>query len=162
LFTHHGLSGPAVLDLSRFIEKGDVLQVALCRNAESISSLLTGKKNVKNALSSLEIPEQVLIQLLEYLDIPYKSASEVSRAERKELERSLSGFPFVAERIGGWNEAMATAGGVSLQEVDRQTMQSRLVPNLFFCGEVLDIDGDTGGYNIQFALSSGTLAGNAR
>jgi predicted flavoprotein YhiN len=56
---------------------------------------------------------------------------------------------------------MATGGGVRLEEVNRKTMESRIIPDLYFCGELLDIDGNTGGYNIQFALSSGFLAGNS-
>ncbi|GAB1482700.1 hypothetical protein MASR2M78_15160 [Treponema sp.] len=60
--------------------------------------------------------------------------------------------------LGSWEEAMATRGGIALQELEPKTMESRLVPGLFFAGEVLDIDGDTGGYNIQAAFSTGRLA----
>lgn len=159
LLTHRGLSGPGILDLSRTIRRGDTVRVAL-GDSHSVQNLLSGKKSIKNALIPLGISERFLIRLLEFLEIdPDRSASEVNRSERKRLENAIGGFPFVVERLGGWNEAMCTVGGVALNEVNRQTMESRIVPGLFFCGEILDVDGDTGGYNIQFALSSGFLAG---
>ncbi|MDR3109262.1 MAG: NAD(P)/FAD-dependent oxidoreductase [Planctomycetaceae bacterium] len=159
LLTHHGLSGPGILDLSRFVEQGNTLRIEIGQPTE-IRTLLNGKKTLKNSLQPLGVPEQFLVCLLKTLNIPPdKPASEILRTERKLLEDALSGLPFTVKKPGGWNEAMATAGGVSLDEVERQTMRSRLVPNLFFCGEVLDIDGDTGGYNIQFALSSGFKSG---
>ncbi len=159
LLTHHGLSGPGILDLSRLIETDDVISLEICPKT-NLQGFLTGKKTVKNALNALEIPERFLSRLLNVLGIsPEKQAAEVSREERKRLESALSGLPFSVSKLGDWNEAMATAGGVALSEVNRQTLESRLVPGLFFCGEVLDIDGDTGGYNIQFALASGFLTG---
>lgn len=162
LLTHCGLSGPGILDLSRFIEPGDDIQLVLHQNTETIPTLLTGKKTLKNALLPLEIPEQFLTRLLTFLGIPpEQSASEVPRSVRQRLERALNALPLTVEKVGTWNEAMSTAGGVALEDIERQTMQSRIVPGLFFCGEVLDVDGDTGGYNIQFALSSGFLAGKS-
>lgn len=168
LLTHRGLSGPGILDLSRFIEANDEIRLSICSGRSDLTTDLTtdltkwliGKKTLKNALSPLDIPERFFVQLLESLDIsPDQAAAETSKGERKRIETALVGLPFVVEKLGDWNEAMSTAGGVALDEVDRQTMQSRIVPGLFFCGEVLDVDGDTGGYNIQFALSSGFLAG---
>lgn len=160
LLTHHGLSGPGILDLSRSVTPGDTVHVALTPHAPRLPELLTGKKTLRNALAPLELAERLLLRLLETLEIrPECPAAEVTREQRKRLEAALDGFPFVVERLGGWNEAMVTAGGVALEEVDRRTMRSRLVSNLFFAGEILDIDGDTGGYNIQFALSSGKTGG---
>ena len=75
------------------------------------------------------------------------------------LWRTLIEFPFVIQTLADFREAMVTAGGVALPGVNRLTMASRTVPGLFFCGETLDVDGDTGGYNLQFAFSSGVLAG---
>ena len=68
-------------------------------------------------------------------------------------------YPFIVERTGDYNIAMVTSGGVSTKEVSSGTMESKLIKNLFFAGEVLDIDGDTGGYNLQAAFSTGFLAG---
>jgi len=160
LLTHRGLSGPGILDLSRFMEPKDTLRLPMCKNAVELKTLLIGKRLLKNALSPLGIPDRLLLLLLSELGISSEaSAAEIDRHTRKRLEHALSDFAFVVEQLGGFDEAMATSGGVALEEVNRQTMESRLVPGLFFCGEVLDIDGDTGGYNIQFALSSGFLAG---
>ena len=162
LLTHRGLSGPGILDLSRFLQPPDTLRLPICHNVSGLESLLTGKKRLKNALAPLGIPDRLLLLFLSELGIsPETLATEVDRDARHQLKRSLEGFPFVIKCLGGFDEAMATCGGVALDEVNRQTLESRLVSGLFFCGEVLDIDGDTGGYNIQFALSSGFLAGTS-
>lgn len=164
LLTHRGLSGPGILDLSRYVEPEDVVRLALCSRLreKELQKFLAGKKTVKNALDPLGIPDRLLTRLLELLDIPLdRSSSEITRDQRRRLEETLLRFPFPVLALGGWNEAMATSGGVDLSGVNRKTMESRLVPGLFFCGEILDVDGDTGGYNIQFALSSGHLAGRS-
>jgi len=165
LLTHRGLSGPGILDLSRFLEPKDTLRIPLC-NSSSYPSCnlraLRGKKILKNALTSLGIPERLLLLLLTELGIsPELPVAEIDRNARQRLEDALASFAFVVKQLGNFDEAMATCGGMALEEVNRQTMESRLVPGLFFCGEVLDVDGDTGGYNIQFALSSGMLAGQS-
>ena len=163
LLTHRGLSGPGILDLSRFLEPKDTLRLPICKNTIELKTLLSGKRLLKNALTPLGIPDRLLLLLLGELGIsPESVTAEIDRNTRQRLEQALSGFAFVVEQLGGFDEAMATCGGVALEEVNRQTMESRLVPGLFFCGEVLDVDGDTGGYNIQFALSSGFLAGRGR
>jgi predicted flavoprotein YhiN len=89
-------------------------------------------------------------------------AAVLTREGRRLLAASLAedaGHPFPVASLGGWDEAMASRGGVDLGEIDAKTMQSRLVSGLFFAGEVLDVDGDTGGFNIQAAVSTGFLAG---
>jgi len=160
LLTHHGLSGPGILDLSRVIEPQDTLRLPICQSADKLESLLSGRKLLRNALAPLGIPDRLLLLLLAELGISSEtSAAEVGRNTRLRLKQALEGFAFIVKHLGGFDEAMATCGGVALEEVNRQTMESRLVPGLFFCGEVLDVDGDTGGYNIQFAISSGFLAG---
>jgi predicted Rossmann fold flavoprotein len=167
LLTHRGLSGPGILNLSRDIEPNDELRIVL-KETEAFTSAdsapdFSGKKTLKNALAPLGIPDRFLLQILEMLDIsPDQPASETNRETRRKIESALTGLPFIVESLGDWNEAMVTSGGVALEEVNRQTMESRLVPGLFFCGEILDIDGDTGGYNIQFALSSGFLTAQQR
>ncbi len=163
LLTHHGLSGPGILDLSRYVESGDTLRIPLGDPSVDLEPLLVGKKLLRNALAPFGVPERLLQQLFVTLEIPADiSTSEVGRPMRNRLKDALTGFSYRVLRLGRVNEAMVTAGGVALDEVNRQTMESRLVPGLFFCGEVLDVDGDCGGYNIQFALSSGFLAGSKR
>ena len=163
LLTHRGLSGPGILDLSRFLQPQDTLRFPSCRSTAGWGSLFSGKKLLKNALAPLGVPDRLLLLLLAELGIsPEAAAAEIDRGTRQRLKQSLEGWDFVVEHLGGFNEAMATSGGIALEEVNRQTMESRLVPGLFFSGEVLDVDGDTGGYNIQFALSSGFLAGTRK
>ncbi|MDR2116822.1 MAG: aminoacetone oxidase family FAD-binding enzyme, partial [Planctomycetaceae bacterium] len=162
LLTHRGLSGPGILDLSRDIKPADKIFISLISPEEFVSDLFTGKKTLKNALQPFGIAERFLVQIFESLNIaPDQPVAETNRETRKQIELVLTGYPFIIESLGGWNEAMVTSGGVMLEEVNRQTMESRIVPDLYFCGELLDIDGNTGGYNIQFALSSGFLAGNS-
>ena len=84
--------------------------------------------------------------------------AEISKLQRKTLINHCCAYPFIIRLVGSFKTAMATAGGVVLHEINPSTMESRLVPKLYFCGEVMDIDGDTGGYNIQAALSTAFLA----
>jgi predicted Rossmann fold flavoprotein len=162
LLTHRGLSGPGILNLSRNMEPGDELRVTLAEPKKFVPNIFSGKKTLKNALQHFGLAERFLMQILKSFSVtPDQPVAETNRETRKKLESILTSYPFVIESLGGWNEAMVTSGGVILEEVNRQTMESRIVPGLYFCGELLDIDGDTGGYNIQFALSSGFLAGNS-
>lgn len=166
LFTHKGLSGPAILDMSRYIRKGDVLEVSLAgkrsdeMNEDFISeSRAQGKKSIKNFLKTFDIPERLITVILAQEGIdPLKNISEINKTERVKLFRSLGEYPFVVEETGNFNIAMATCGGVCRDEIDRRTMESKIVPGLYFAGEVIDVDGDTGGYNIQWAFSSGKTA----
>ncbi len=168
LLTHHGLSGPVILDMSRTIRTGDEIRVSLVSgfaDANAFERRLQddatafGRKHVKTLLARYGVPERLVSLLFAQNGIPHDlPAAELTREIRKTLARLLVELPFSVERLGGDNEAMVTRGGVSLAEINRNTMQSRLVPNLFFCGETLDVDGDSGGYNLQFAFSSGKLA----
>ena len=90
---------------------------------------------------------------------PQRRAAEVSRSERQRLVAWLKQFDIPVSGTLGFNKAEVTAGGVALDEIDSHTMESRLVPGVFFAGEVLDIDGPIGGYNFQAAFSTGWLAG---
>ena len=119
----------------------------------------SGRKSVKNYLKKYDLPERLIAVILTQEGIdPQKNVSEINRGERVKLLKSIGGYPFVVEERGGFNIAMATAGGVCRDEIDRKTMESNIIPGLFFAGEVIDIDGDTGGYNIQWAFSSAKAA----
>jgi len=170
LFTHDGLSGPGILDLSRYIRVGDVLRVSFAgeRIREEIDNWLLersqkdGARNLRSVLAELEIPARLASRVLEALQIPQDlKCASMTRGMRTGLADRLAGFPFVVEEVGGFDSAMATRGGVSLPEVDPKTMESRLVSGLYFAGEVLDVDGDSGGYNLQAAFSTGALAGRS-
>jgi predicted Rossmann fold flavoprotein len=168
LFTHKGISGPGIIDFSRYLLPGDTLKLSLVdfKNTEEfeknfLSELLAnGKKLLKNLLTKYDIPERLIVAIFELHGISsdIKSA-DLDKRTRKLIVESLMELPFVVDRLGGFKEAMATRGGVSLNEVNPNTMESRIVKGLYFAGEVLDVDGDTGGYNIQFACSSGVMAG---
>lgn len=172
LFTHRGLSGPGILDLSRHAAPGDEVRLAPVpgfQDAEAADRSLLGELEEHGARSALRVlqgyglPESLCRALLAAAGADQAAkAAALPKAARRFLAGGLSssgGFPFQVERLGGWKEAMATRGGVLLSEVDPKTLESRLVPGLHFAGEVLDIDGDTGGYNIQAACSTGRLAG---
>jgi len=170
LFTHRGLSGPAILDLSRHVRPGDVIALAAAGFAstqeferhvrEAFSA--HGRKSVKSILLATALPERLAARVLSLNGIDGSlKASVVDRATRRRIASAFMELSFAVERTGGYNEAMATAGGVSLPEINSATMESRLVKGLYFAGEVVDIDGDTGGYNLQWAFSSGKLAADA-
>ena len=174
LFTHRGLSGPVVLNLSRHVILGDVLRVSLLPGLGDVhvaGEMLRaeieahGKRTAVNLLQGLGLVACLSRALFIAVGLdPGTKGAEVPREARRALAASLAsgangGHPFPVRSLGGWNEAMVTAGGVRLSEVDPKTMGSRVVPGLFFAGEILDVDGDTGGYNLQAAFSTGRLAG---
>ncbi|MGB7787170.1 NAD(P)/FAD-dependent oxidoreductase [Methanoregula sp.] len=167
LFTHLGLSGPGILDASRAIRPGDLVRlsfVGTMRREEFAADLAkraaenTGWQ-VSTILAKYPIPERLNRKLLQLSGIPEElKGSQFSGEMRAALVTNCTEFPFPVERLGDFAVAMATRGGVALEQVNPKTMESKLVPGLFFAGEVLDIDGDTGGYNLQAAFSTGHCA----
>lgn len=177
LFTHDGLSGPLILDFSRDFAPGDEIRLDLGSlsahdrpQGESgpccMDSLLADlcarfpKRTFANAVSSgLALSEALVKVVFSRAGAdPSRTGAVLSKAERKAIASVLAEFSFTIERIGDFSVAMATAGGVDVSEANPKTMESRIVPGLHFAGEVLDVDGDTGGFNLQFAFSSGVLA----
>lgn len=168
LFTHKGLSGPGIIDFSRYILPGDILKISLVdfKNTEEFEKdflsevSVNGRKLLKNLLTHYEIPERLVVAIFELHNISSEMKSaDLDKKTRKLIVDCIMELPFIVDRLGGFKEAMATRGGVNLNEVNPNTMESRIMKGLYFAGEVLDIDGDTGGYNIQFACSSGVMAG---
>ena len=173
LFTHKGVSGPGILDFSRNMNPGDTLVFNWLGDTteETFGRQLRetlaehGRKSIKNALHSMgglsALPQRLIAALLTAVGIsPETPSCEITRPSRGKIAKMLTNFETEIASLGGFDEAMVTVGGVSLRETDRNSMESRVVKRLHFCGEVLDIDGDTGGYNIQFAISSGFLVGD--
>ncbi len=167
LFTHMGLSGPGILHLSRYVLPGDILKIAFLpgmRHDMLTKDLVgriavSGTKQVKTILSGYALPARFIARILELLGLPADlTGAHLAKKERDELVRMLIAFPFVVSGTGDWNEAMVTRGGVSLDQIDPSTMESLIVPRLYCIGEVLDIDGDTGGYNLQAAFSTAMAA----
>jgi predicted Rossmann fold flavoprotein len=175
LFTGMGISGPIILTLSRLYVDAlrqknkvvisidlkpalehDVLDQRLLKDIGSNSG-----KTAKNLLKGL-LPERLIQVCLENVKIsPDKTSNQISAEERKRLRVWLKDFRLEVTGYGSFDEAIITAGGVSTKEVDPRTFESRLIKGLYFAGEVLDIDADTGGYNLQAAFSSGWLAGRS-
>lgn len=174
LFTHFGVSGPLVLSASSRIVKRlakNPLQAQIDLKPALTPEQLDGRllrdfsqeknRRFKNALYGL-LPSRLAdeIVLLSGID-PEKAVNAVTREERSALVRLVKNLPLTIDSARGYNEAIITQGGVKVQEVSAGTMESRLVKGLYFAGELLDIDAMTGGYNLQLAWSTGSLAGNS-
>jgi predicted Rossmann fold flavoprotein len=167
LFTHLGISGPGVLDASRGVLSGDEIRLSFAgsmRRDEFAADLAQRSQEnqgwqVRTLLAAYPIPERLNKQLLKLSGIPDDlTCAHFSAAQRAKLVANCTEFPLTVTAPGGYAVAMVTRGGVALEGVNTKTMESRTIPGLFFAGEVLDIDGDTGGYNLQAAFSTGFLA----
>ncbi len=170
LFTHLGLSGPGILDASRHIRPDDVIKLSFAGEMSSGEFATDLKRRVEEnrtwqigtILAAYPLPERLNRKLLALSGIPVDlKGSHFSAEQRSKLIENCTGFPLTVLAPGDFTVAMATRGGVALEHVNPKTMESRIVPNLYFGGEVLDIDGDTGGYNIQAAFSTGFLAASS-
>ena len=172
LFTGNGLSGPIVLDLSKtvgeLLENGSVqlyIDFKPALDHEKLDKRLLrdldkfGKKSMKNLLSEL-LPKKLIPVMLRLTEIDSeKQANSISKEERKKLRMYLKQFPLTADSLVGFSKAIITAGGIDLKEIDPKTMCSKKINNLYFAGEILDLDGPTGGYNLQICWSTGFIAG---
>ncbi len=173
LFTHFGLSGPAVLNLSEIVaellEKFTPvpLRVDFVRrqSRQEMSAMLrawhdeSGRKLVKTMLAQL-VPQRLADMLCRLAEIPVEHpCAALTGRQMHTLTEYLKACRFQVHQTRGFKEAMVTAGGVRLDTVDPNTMQSRLNPHLFLAGEILDLTGPSGGYNLQLAFSTGHLAG---
>ena len=174
LFTHYGASGPVVLSLSRdvarllaegrFVELMIDLKPAL--SFEQLDNRIVRdlekyqRKEMKNAMKDL-LPGRLIMPVLDGAYIsPDRMANSVTRAERHRLVNVLKGLIVTVTKTRPIAEAIVTAGGVSVKEINPKTMESRLIKKLYFAGEVVDVDAFTGGYNLQAAFSMGAAAGN--
>lgn len=166
LFTHKGVSGPVILSNSRFIHNGDLLKVSLLPTTnkesarENLLSILTStpKKQLGTVLKRSGLFGKLIDALCAELEIsPEITCGNIPKRQRKALITLLLEYPLEVSRKGYFSSAMITAGGIDLSEVNRKTMESKKVPQLYFAGEILDIDGDTGGYNLQAAFSTAKL-----
>jgi predicted Rossmann fold flavoprotein len=165
LFTHTGLSGPAILHISRYAQKRDIVRLHILTEiqSEQLSKTLKGmtstKKTVKTILHDFGMVFRMIDMIIPMCKISDDDTpSHLSREKREALLNLLQKFDMEIADEGDINAAMVTTGGVNLEEVNSKTMESRIVPNLYFAGEVLDIDGDSGGYNLQAAFSTAYTA----
>jgi predicted Rossmann fold flavoprotein len=175
LWTHFGVSGPVVMDSSRFWtlarEQGSMAHVYASflpgRTPEQVRQWFTAqaaghpRRSMTRLLAHL-VPERFAETLCRHVTCdPQQAIAQVRRADRERLISSLTKFALPIERDRGWNYAEVTAGGVPLEEISYRTMESKLVPGLYLVGEILDCDGRIGGFNFQWAWATGFLAGRA-
>ena len=172
VFNHDGISGPLVLSasavLNKFLDEGplsgyidlkpalsdEVLDKRLVREIEQKHN-----QDMKNVLSSL-LPAKMIPEFIRRLGIdPSMKAHDFTKEQRRKTLFLLKHFSFTIKGYGSYNQAVITQGGVSVKDIDSKTMESKIVKGLFFAGEIIDVDGYTGGFNLQFAFSSGYLAG---
>ncbi|WML45714.1 NAD(P)/FAD-dependent oxidoreductase [Neobacillus sp. PS3-40] len=175
LFTHIGVSGPAVLRCSQFVvkalKKWDLKEIIMSLDAlpdqteeelfQEIIKLIKSepKKSIKNTLKGL-LPERYLLFLLEKSEIDANiQGSTITNEKIRSFSKNCKGFTFSVNGTLPLEKAFVTGGGISIKEIEPQTMASKLTGGLYFCGEILDIHGYTGGYNITSALVTGRLAG---
>ena len=173
IFTHFGVSGPIILTLSRdaakLLKKGRFVELEInlkpALTPEQLDARILRdfdkfkRKTLKNGL--VELLPSKLIPIV--LDLSYlaeeKRVDEVTVAERRRLGEILRGLPLTISKTRPIAEAIVTSGGISVKEINPTTMESKIVKNLYIVGEVLDVDGFTGGYNLQAAWSMGNAAG---
>jgi predicted Rossmann fold flavoprotein len=155
LFAHRGLSGPAVLNASLWWERGEVAIDFLPG-----FDLRTIRESRKQLTTLLPLPRRLARALLEHLGVGDRPARSLDRGAWERLER-LHDYRFAPAGTFGYGKAEVTRGGVATDEVDPETMESRLVPGLHFVGEVLDVTGELGGYNFQWAFSSAAVCADA-
>ena len=173
-FTEDGIDGPIVLSASRIatgpLHNGEKLMAHIdlkpAIDAATLDKRLiadlngSGTRLFHDALR-IWLPAELVPLALQTLHIEYyKRLNQINSAERKKLLEFLKDFTFTLTGTGNYEEAIVTQGGVNLKEVNPKTMESRLVKGLYFTGEVLDLDADTGGYNLQLAFTTGFAAGN--
>lgn len=172
LFTHFGISGPLVLSLSSDMS-GDIKDYSLeldLKPALSIEQmdariqrdfLKYQNKDFSNALGDL-LPAKMIPVMIALSGIdPVAKVNQITKEQRNKLVACFKHLKIGIAGLRDFNEAIITVGGVSVKEVDPGTMESKLIKNLYIAGEMLDVDALTGGYNIQIAVSTGWLAGNA-
>ena len=162
LFTHRGLSGPAILQISSYWRPGETVRLNLLPDhsaAELLAANRSGGREVKTALRQV-LPER-FVQAWCARHAPAKPIAQLSRAELEALSRNLHAWEITPAGDEGYPKAEVTVGGVDTRELSSKTLECRKAPGLFFIGEVVDVTGWLGGYNFQWAWASGHAAGQA-
>ena len=173
LFTHFGLSGPIILSLSRrhnetiqqkkniifSIDLKPALDEQKLKNRLQRDLDENGKAKLSNIFRKW-LPSKLIPEFIRLLNLDgEKLANQVNAEEKKRIQMLLKDFSFEVTALRPFSEAIITSGGISLDEINSKTLASKIYPNLFFAGETLDIDANTGGYNLQIAFSTGVMAG---
>ena len=173
LFTHFGVSGPVILSGSAHIRSNDITSLKLCidlkpaldekeLDARILSDFAKkANKDLINALGDL-LPSKMILPFINYCGIDErKKVNCITKEERRIILTALKSFEITLDGFRPIEEAIVTSGGVEVKEIAPKTMESKLVPGLYFAGEVIDVDAYTGGYNLQIAFSTGFLAGKS-
>lgn len=174
LFTHFGLSGPIILDMSSqigdLLKKGEVklsldlkpgLDFSKLDNRIQRDFQKYSNKLFRNSLNDL-LPQKIIPLIVKLSEInPNKKVNAINRSERQKLVKIFKNIEMTVGKLSGFKKAIITKGGVSLKEIDSKTMKSKLIDNLFFAGEILDLNGPSGGYNLQICWTTGYLAGQS-
>jgi len=172
LFTHAGFSGPAVLDISRHWscrnDRSGRIEANLLPdfNSENLDRELVAAHTAGRQRAAhffwkrFGLPERFVQAFFAKNDFPDPELCRLSSEWRKRMARAFCRYALPIKEAGGFDEAEVTAGGVALEEVNASTLESKKVPGLYFAGEILDVDGRMGGFNLQWAWSSGAVAGN--
>ena len=169
LFTHFGISGHGVLKLSSYLNKtianGEEVEVTLDflenTSKEEISKMIRSNPN-KNIINNLKglLPQNFIKEILDVLGLSETKANELKKEDEQKIISYIKEMKLTARDLLTINAAQVTSGGVSVKEINSSTMESKLIKNLYFAGEVMDVDAETGGYNLQIAFSTGFLAGS--
>ncbi|CEO08887.1 NAD(P)/FAD-dependent oxidoreductase [Paraclostridium sordellii] len=168
IFTHFGISGPGVLKFSSYINKvldnGNVeLSLDFLPNVskDEISKIIRENPN-KNILTNLKgiVPQNFIKEVLTLLNLIDIKPNELKKEDELKIIEYIKDMKLTISEMLTIKAAMVTSGGVSVKEINASTMESKLIKNLFFAGEVIDVDAETGGYNLQIAFSTGYLAGS--
>lgn len=175
IFTHFGLSGPIILTLSRIVvaelHKKSKVEISIdlkpALDEQKLDARLLrdlnehGKKKISNIFRNW-LPASMVPVFIEVLNLDAeKECHQITANERKQIRLLLKNFKFEISHHRSFKEAIITAGGISTKEISSKTMESKLVRGLFFAGELIDVDAETGGYNLQIAYSTGWLSGNS-
>jgi hypothetical protein len=162
LFTHRGLSGPAILQISSYWQPGHKLQANLMPNTDAMEWLLERQLRrpggeLKTVLGEL-FPKRLAQRLCE-VELGNRPMRQYRAAELRNIAGQLQSWTFHPAGSEGYRTAEVTLGGVNTDELSSATMESRRVPGLYFIGEVVDVTGQLGGFNFQWAWASGHAAG---
>lgn len=159
LFTHKGISGPVVLQISAHWKKGDSIEIDFLPSA-SITDILeeAGSKPLLKNVLSRKFPERLAAALIPK-ELREKQVAQLSKKDMQELHSSIHAFTVVPTGTEGMKKAEATGGGIETSSVSSKTMESKICSGLYFTGEVLDVLGDLGGFNLHWAWASGNAAG---
>ena len=171
LFTHYGVSGPVILSASSHMDKPEnggyniIIDLKPALDPDALDKRIQRdfsdfkNKDIINSLSKL-LPKKLIPVIVELWGVPaHKKVNEITREERKNLVHLLKNFKVNISDFYSIDSAIITRGGVDVKEINPKTMRSKIIDNLFFAGEIIDVDAYTGGFNLQIAFSTGRLCG---